>query len=83
MQQNSRNGRNKNDRRYFDADHLIINRLTNVKILIDVKLNSTLVSIFAFIERSIIEFRLTILGHGYRWSTDHGETLSAVVFLDF
>ena len=63
LQRNSRNGRTRNDHRYFNADHLIVNQLTNANIRINIELNSISISTFVYIERLIINVRQTILGH--------------------
>ena len=70
LQQIQRNGRTKNDHRCFNANHLIIKRLTNAKTLIDEEFNSKSIGVFEFIERLIIDFRRSGLGCDFEWSID-------------
>ena len=81
LQRNLLNGRTKNDHRYFNANHFIVDRLTNARIQIDIKLNSSSISIFPFINRLAIDFWVYILGHGCEWSTNPSKTSWVVVFL--
>ena len=66
------NGCIKNDDQYSTTENLIIKQSTNTKILIDVEFNSILVSIFGLIERMIIDFRRSILYHGFEGSIGRG-----------
>ena len=74
LQQNLHNGCTKNDHCYFNANHLIIKQLTNVKTLIDVEFNFKSIGIFEFIEQLIIKFLWSVLGCNREWSIDPVKT---------